>query len=317
MTPISSSSPKISVIVPTYDRPEPLARCLSLLAAQDYPREQFEVIVVDDGGSTDLNLLTGELQNVHVIRQRNAGPAAARNTGACAAQNDVLAFIDDDCAPRTNWLSLLAAALERHPGALVGGRTHNALAENLCAVASQSIIDTVHAHFNSDPQRATFFPSDNIAVSRQRFLDIGGFDTSFRWSEDRDLCDRWIARGWPLVSVPDAIVDHAHVMGLIGFFKQHLGYGRGAWRYHRARADRGTGQLKPEGSFYLSCFRAPFRTQPIHRAIALAVLMSVWQIANTCGFVFQALYDGRSKRKWASTLADSALPPGRTSHDRT
>ena len=115
----------------------------------------------------------------------------------------------------------------------------------------------------------------------------------------------------------EAIVDHAHVMGLAGFVTQHFGYGRGACRFHRARANRGTGQLMPEGSFYLKCFREPFRAQPTHRAVALAMLMGVWQIANMSGFIFQALHDGRSKRKCASTLVDSALPPGSASHDST
>lgn len=307
----------ISVIIPTYDRPGPLAKCLGALAALDYPPERLEIIVVDDGGDCELDSVVRRFPPVRLIRQQNAGPAAARNAGAAAAKNQWLAFIDDDCTARPNWLSVVSATLKQHPDALVGGRSRNALVDNLYAAASQTIIDTVHAHFNRDRLRATFFPSDNMAVSRERFLEIGGFDPAFRWSEDRELCDRWSARGWPLVSTTEAIVDHAHEMGLAGFIQQHFGYGRGAWRFHRARADRGTGQLKPEGSFYFKCFRAPFDAQPAHRAIALAMLMGVWQIANTSGFIFEALHDGRSKRKWASTLDDSALPPGRASHDTT
>ena len=284
--------PSFSVIVPTFNRPLPLARCLKALAALDYPRPRLEVIVVDDGGAIDVgpvgNRFRREIE-LKVLRQANAGPAAARNAGSELSRHDFLAFTDDDCAPRPDWLRELATTLMCNPGALVGGRCRNALPDNPYTTVSQTIIDVVHAHFNRQHERAVFFPSDNMAVSRARFGEIGGFDTRFRWSEDRDLCDRWAARGWPIIAATRAVVDHAHEMGMVGFVKQHFGYGRGAWRFHRARARRGTGHLEVEGGFYLKCFREPFRTHALRRAIPLATLMGVWQVANTAGFVYESI----------------------------
>jgi len=303
-----------SVIVPTYERPELLAACLSALAGQVYPREQYEVIVVDDGSAFDVDDVRARLEapftKFQLIKQTNAGPAAARNTGAAVARHAFLAFIDDDCAPHPDWLHKLSDVLRGNPNALVGGRSCNP-SDNLYAAASQTIMDVVYAHFNRNYQRAVFFPSHNMAISRKRFLEVGGFDPSFRWSEDRDLCDRVAARGWQLVAAPDAIVDHGHVSGLIEFFKQHFEYGRGAWQFHRSRVKRGSGRLRPETSFYLKCFREPFRTQTIGRAIRLAMLMSIWQVANASGFFFQAFRDRRSRRKRTSTYDEAALPPGK------
>lgn len=293
--------PSFSVVIPTFNRPRALRRCLSALARANYPRQHLEVIVVDDGSenASDVfgvaNAFSDQLK-VKVIRQPNAGPAAARNTGSSAARNEFLAFTDDDCTPRCDWLEKLAEVLSRRPDALVGGRRRNALPHNRYAVASQTIIDVVFAHFNRDAERATFFPSDNMALPRQRLLEIGGFSSSFRWSEDRDLCDRWSARGWPLIRADDAIVDHAHDMGLAGFFSQHFGYGRGAWRFHQTRARRGARRLEVEGSFYLKCFREPFRTHPRRRAIPLAVLLGIWQLANAAGFFYEALLQARARR---------------------
>jgi GT2 family glycosyltransferase len=269
---------------------------LSALAGQVYPREQFEVIVVDDGSAFDVEEIKARFgarftDDFRLIKQTNAGPAAARNVGAAVARHEFLAFIDDDCAPHPDWLRKLSDVLMRNPNALVGGRSCNPLSDNLYAEASQTIIDVVYAHFNRNHHRAVFFPSNNMAMSRKRYLEIGGFDTSFRWSEDRDLCDRVAARGWQLVLAPDAIVDHGHVSGLIEFFKQHFGFGRGAWRFHRTCVRRGTGGFKPEVSFYLKCFLEPFRMHTLGRAIRLAMLMVIWQVANTCGFFFQALQD--------------------------
>lgn len=282
-----------SVIIPTYNRPGPLARCLSAIAAMDYPRECFAVIVVDDGGTStpateQVVSRFRSMLDVRVLRQANAGPASARNTGAAAARHRFLAFTDDDCAPRPGWLRTLAALLIADGDVLVGGQCMNALPRNPYATASQTILDVVNAHFNADPRHAVFFPSNNMAMARDRFLEVGGFDPSFRCSEDRDLCDRWSARGWRLALCPQAVVDHSHAMGMVGFCRQHFGYGRGAWRFHRSRERRGTGRLEVAGNFYVKCFAEPFRTQPPHRAIPVAVLLGVWQVANLAGFAFEA-----------------------------
>ncbi len=287
--------PTFSVIVPTYNRPRPLAACLAALARMDYPRDRYEIIIVDDGSTASIRPITDRFRpvlDVKLLEQTNAGPAAARNAGAAAAGGQYLAFTDDDCLPRPDWLTRLAAALMCDPDTLVGGRCINALPGNPYASASQIIIDVVNEHFNRDHQQAVMFPSDNMACARRRFLEIGGFDASFRCSEDRDLCDRWAQRGRRLIFCPDAVIDHAHVMGLPGFWRQHFSYGRGAWRFHRARARRGTGQLEVEGSFYLKCFRQALRTQPPRRAISLAALLGVWQLANTAGFFCEALRRG-------------------------
>lgn len=291
----SGALPTFSVIIPTFNRPQPLANCLRAVSRLNYPGERFEVIVVDDGSAASadpanvVRQFHADRLDLRLLRQPNAGPAAARNKGVAAARCECVAFTDDDCEPHPDWLLRLGEALRREPDALVGGQCRNALPSRLCATASHTIIEVVHAHFNRDPARAFFFPSDNMAASRQRLMEIGGFDPAFRWSEDRDLCDRWSARGWPLVIALDALVDHAHVMGLGGFVRQHFGYGRGAWRFHRARARRRSGRLEVAGGFYAKCFAAPWSQPRWHRAAALTMLMGVWQLANTAGFAFEAL----------------------------
>jgi GT2 family glycosyltransferase len=284
------TDPSFSIVIPTYNRPAPLWQCLAALRRQEYPADRVEVIVVDDGSTCAVDAVVDAFPQVRLIRQANAGPAAARNTGARAATHAFLAFTDDDCAPRPHWLSEMAASLRADPTVLVGGCVHNALPSNACATASQLILDVVNDHFNRDHQRASFFPSDNMAMSRQQFLELGGFDESFRCSEDRDLCDRWTMRGWRLVFNPAAGVDHAHEMGLLGFWRQHFGYGRGAWQFHRARARRGSGPFTVEGGFYSRCFREPFRRLPLRRALPVASLMFLWQFANTAGLCRQALH---------------------------
>jgi len=108
--------PFFSIVVPTCDRPRQLAACLQSLARLDYPRDRFEVIVVDDGTTTAAPALVVEMKagpDVRLVRQPHAGPAAARNLGASHARGSLLAFTDDDCAPAPDWLWALAARFER------------------------------------------------------------------------------------------------------------------------------------------------------------------------------------------------------------
>jgi glycosyltransferase involved in cell wall biosynthesis len=70
-------SPKFSIVVPTYNRPESLRRCLQSLAQLDYPRDAFEVVVVDDGSRQQLDDVVADFDQaiaVQLIRQANAGP---------------------------------------------------------------------------------------------------------------------------------------------------------------------------------------------------------------------------------------------------
>ena len=78
------SYPFFSVIIPTYERIQQLTVCLRALACQNYPRDRFEVLVVDDGSGTSpkaaVNAFLGQL-NVRLLAQLHSGPAAARNYG--------------------------------------------------------------------------------------------------------------------------------------------------------------------------------------------------------------------------------------------
>ena len=285
--------PFFSIIIPTYNRPRQLADCLGALAALDYPRQGFEVIVVDDGSTVPLARVVAPFQPLFplaLVTRDNAGPAAARNTGAARARGRFLAFTDDDCLPAGNWLTALAARFAEAPGQAVAGRTINALPQNPFATASQLIIDMVHAYYNANPREAQFSASNNLALPAETFRRLGGFDGSFRTSEDRDLIDRWRHGGHRLVYAPEVLVYHAQLLTWRGFCRQHFNYGRGAFRFHRARARRGCGPFRPELPFYWHVLRSLPRVldhRPQKAALPLALLLAAWQVANTTGYVWE------------------------------
>jgi glycosyltransferase involved in cell wall biosynthesis len=283
--------PFFSVIVPTYERASQLASCLGALARLDYPRGRFEVIVVDDGSAEPPASVAEQFReslDVRLYAQRNAGPSAARNFGAERARGEFLAFTDDDCEPERGWLRAFASRFAQTPERIVGGRTQNALKSNVYAEASQAIIEVVYAHFNADADDARFFASNNLAVEASRFRELRGFDETFRTSEDREFCDRWLSRGLRMTYAPEAVVRHSHDLTLRSLWLQHFGYGRGAWRFQRARASRGRGRFKPDMDFYLKLFRAPASQPRKTRAAQLAALLLWTQLANTAGFLYEA-----------------------------
>jgi len=287
---MTSENVHFSIVIPTYNRPERLRCCLQSLAELDYPRDRFEVVVVDDGSDPSLEPVVQPFQNelqLNFIRQPNGGPASARNTGAIAARGRYIAFTDDDCQPTRPWLTALDTAFQQHPEALVGGKTLNALPHNLYSTASQVLIDYLYEFYNPAPDRATFFASNNFAVPRHRYLDLKGFDTSFPLAagEDREFCDRWRYHQLPLLYVPAVQVRHAHQLTLKSFWRQHFNYGRGAFCFHRVRAHRTDGSIQVERfSFYWQLLTYPFHRLPAHQAVAVSGLMFLSQVANVAGF---------------------------------
>ena len=107
----------ISVIIPAKNAAKTLRECLLAALHQENFQygQDYEVIVVDDG-STDNTAQIAEKLNVTIIRQSNAGAAAARNAGAKLARGTVLAFTDADCAPSSTWLKELIQAISKPGG---------------------------------------------------------------------------------------------------------------------------------------------------------------------------------------------------------
>lgn len=282
-----------SIIIPTYNRPEQLRQCLESICRLDYPKSRFEVIVVDDGSPEGLDVVVkafAERLEIRYVRQPNAGPAAARNTGAAHARGRYLAFTDDDCQPAGDWLSILQAALETTPDGMVGGRTINLLTDNPFASASQLIVDIVYRFYNANPEQARFFASNNMALPAALLAKIGGFKPAFRTSEDRELCDRWLYNGYRMIYKPEALIYHAHDLTLLAYCQQHFNYGRGAHHFHTIRAARGSGTIHKEMKFHANLENwliYPFRRTRFPRAFLLAFLLIVWQVINAAGFFWE------------------------------
>ena len=286
-----------SVVIATRDRPQRLATCLESLAAQDYPRERFEVIVVDDGGHSRLDQVAaryGERLRLQALERPFGGRSAARNEGAARASGELIAFTDDDTEPAPGWLRALATSHEAAPGDALGGRTVSTSDTSPYARAGDLILDLAYAHQNGRlPPEARFFAANNLALPADRFRAVGGFNTRLQISEDRELCDRWAERGFGMTFVPEAVVRHATPTNLGGFCRKHFGYGRGAFAYQRARWRRGLGLSGFDASFYRGPVREAVLEAAVRRDFASLALLVVWQALTAAGFAWEAALGNR------------------------
>jgi glycosyltransferase involved in cell wall biosynthesis len=294
------NQPFFSIIIPTYNRPERLTNCLKSLTKLDYPKEYFEVIVVDDGSKTPIEPVVKPLKdkiNLKLLRQENAGPAAARNLGVAEAEGEYLAFTDDDCQPNVDWLTQFADSFAANPQAMLGGKTINALSSNPFSAASQKLIDYLYDYYNLAKGKHGFFTSNNIAMATANFKALNGFDVSFPLAaaEDRDFCDRW-NQAYSMVYVPQAQINHYHQLSLISFWRQHFGYGRGAFCFHQLRSQRVAKDIEVEPlSFYFELISYPFSQVNPQPKILISSLLLLSQVANITGFFWERFKLGSPK----------------------
>lgn len=276
-------TPEVSIIVPTRDRPERLHGCLTALM-QQRGVDPFEVVVVDDGSRQRTAVADAVApfgDRVRLVVTMGIGPAGARNAGARIAAGRHLCFTDDDCAPRPDWAARMIAAL-REGADVVGGTTVNGRSGDRFIEVSELVVRALQDSTRRRDTHRVFIPSNNLACRRE-LLDAHPFDQRFRRAagEDRAWCAAVAAAGRQLELVPEAIVAHSPDLGLGGFWRQHLRYGRAAWQFRRG--PRGREWREPPG-FYLGLFRAGFRLGP-----ASLALVVVSQVATTVGFVSAAL----------------------------
>ncbi|MGH7177957.1 MAG: glycosyltransferase, partial [Tepidisphaeraceae bacterium] len=286
--------PTFSIVVPTYNRPRELRACLAALGRLNYPPDRFEVIVADDGSAQPMEIAVGHVPGLRVrfVRQRNGGPAKARNSGAAVASGEFLAFTDDDCAPDPLWLRALAARLTRRPDICVGGSTVNALRDNPYSTTSQVLVSYLYRYYNAAPDHSRFITTNNMAVRAGAFAEVGGFDTTYPHAaaEDREFCDRWIHLGRALVYEPAALVWHSHDLTLWSFVRQHFHYGSGARRFHQVRARRTSQPIAIEPmSFYTNLVGAAFVEETGWRAARMAALLALTQAIGAVGYFYQRL----------------------------
>jgi GT2 family glycosyltransferase len=203
---MTTSPPRISVIIPVYNDQKNLAVCLQKLAQSNVP---YECIVVDDG-STDDSASVGRQAGAKVISTAGrSGPAHARNIGAWEATSDLLLFLDADVAVCPDSLSRVIASFERDSklDALFG--SYDSQPEKSDFLSQYRNLMHHFVHQNAQRTASTFWTGFG-AIRRTVFLRHDGFDARFGKPsvEDIDLGYRLRSNDCKIVLDPTLQVKH-------------------------------------------------------------------------------------------------------------
>ncbi|HEY2726010.1 MAG TPA: glycosyltransferase [Parafilimonas sp.] len=199
---------KVSVVIPTYQRPELLIKCLKKLCEQNFSKYLYEIIVVTDGADIEtesiVNLMLEQCEDFNLYcysLDAKKGPAAARNKGAYLAKGELILFTDDDCLPHKDWIENFWNAYQTNK-------------KELIAFSGRTIVP--HANKPTDYEKnvahleTAEFITANCACTKTTFNLVNGFDEDFpiAWREDSEFQFRLINHSIQIIKVEDAIVEH-------------------------------------------------------------------------------------------------------------
>ena len=208
------ASIRLSVVIPTYNRREILAKTLATVIGQEFPNGEREIVVVVDGstdGTIEYLRTVRAPCRFRVVEQPNRGAASARNAGARASTGELLLFLDDDifCSP-----TLLAKHAALHDGARAKVVFGPVLVSpdspaNSASYRQRLWFERYAERLTREGKPWSKFDVwvSNCSLRRALFLDLGGYDETFRWAaEDADLAIRLWDAGVPFQFEPSAPV---------------------------------------------------------------------------------------------------------------
>jgi glycosyltransferase involved in cell wall biosynthesis len=205
---MTHAAPRVSVIIPVYDQPQALHRCLQALARQTCGREAFEAIVVDNGSIPPLPDLSREFPFARVAIEPRPGSYAARNHGLSLARGDVLAFTDADCEPADSWIEAGLRRLGTTPAAgFVAGR----IVLRFASAAPVTAAELYEAVFGFPQEKYVgwgFAATANLFAPRATFDAVGAFDATLLSGGDMEWGQRVRRAGIPQVYAAEVLVTH-------------------------------------------------------------------------------------------------------------
>lgn len=192
---------RVSFVVPTYRRPEALRSTLEALVALDFPPDEYEVVVVDDGSADStgdvVRSFTDRSPRVRYVEQPNSGVATARNNGAAAAEGELLIFLDDDILVQPDHVHAHLAVRDAYGDCLVNGhwefapKTQATLAETpfgryRIEVEKQVKDGNEKVPLGDGRLRPHEVTAANLGISAELFHRLGGFDQDFPYAGRED-----------------------------------------------------------------------------------------------------------------------------------
>lgn len=225
------NSPKYSIVIPVYDRPQELDELLSSLVKQDF--RDFEVIIVEDGSSLRCDGIVDKYRDRLAIQyffKPNSGPGPSRNFGFSFAKGEYFVVFDSDCIIPPHYFQAVNKSIHDFHWDAWGGpdRAHDNFTpvQRAMGYTMSSVLTT--GGIRGGAKRLGWFQprSFNMGISRKVYEKTGGFRFA-RFAEDIEFSISMKNAGFKVGLVADAYVYHKRRTNFSQFFRQVFNFGRG------------------------------------------------------------------------------------------
>lgn len=198
-----------SIIIPVFNDLKRLTKCLDALSSQSYPQELFDVIVVDNNSSEDVQAVVNSYDFTIYSFEPQRGSYAARNKGISIARGEIIGFTDSDCIPAPNWIEKGVENFLKTPNCgLVAGQIkfyfQDAKRPTLAELYDSSCFLNQEKYINKEHYGATA----NLFTSASVFKKVGLFNSSLKSGGDREWGKRVFSMGYSQIYASDVLIEH-------------------------------------------------------------------------------------------------------------
>jgi len=281
---------RFSVVVTTFNREALLERCLASLLVQDFPQDNYEIIVVDDGSrDTTPGLLTSLAREgrIRYLHQENCGWAVARNTGVARSHGEIVIFTDDDCRMPIDWLARYDAIYRAHPiyDGVAGGIAPEEGANLAGKIRHQvhlEMFDLMNASLGITHEQAgeVIFCYGANRSFRRSALEGTYFDANLLYFDDYDMNLQLREEGIRIYYDPSIKVFHNYLLSARDRILADYRFGRSSVVFHKKHPDRN--YLRPaRGSIARLCNE--YRDEPLGSRVSYVAVQAVCRLAREWG----------------------------------
>jgi len=231
----------ISIVVPVLNAGSYIRECIKSLIRQDFPNDQYEIIVVDNGSDDNtMSILEEYKRCITIIHESKKGSYIARNTGINVCRGKIIAFTDGDCVANENWLKELYQGFSSDNIGCVVGAINPYPGKSLVEIYSKNK-DILDQKTTLDSRFMPYGQTANVGFRKEVFEKIGLFDEEFVSGGDADIAWRMqLNTSYKLIYCPTSIVEHHHRTTFKGLFKQQFRYGFGRIELYKKYGDHMT-----------------------------------------------------------------------------
>lgn len=219
--------PRVSVIIPVYNRPEEIRTCIEGVLNQTYPDELTEIYVVDNKSTDNTREVIREYSEVNLEEENDIQSSyAARNTGIEASSGEIIAMIDSDCDPISKWLENGVKKILETDADLVGGNVEFTFSKRRTASEVYDSINNMQVE--SDVKGRGVAKTANLFSKRKVFNEIGLFPEDVKSGGDVEWTRRATDNSFKLVYFEEAKVRHP-ARRFISSMKKQFRVGKGKY----------------------------------------------------------------------------------------